>query len=195
MNDRLPRAANSACLARRGTSPRVAIHRRLIGEAIPPRATAARPTVAEDNRRLTTARTAGLHRATAADHIAVRRLHRRLPMTAARTDAPHLRTAADPMDAARRRHLLTADRTDAALHRTVAAVLAAEAGHLAAPTLKAELREADRTAEADTPQPPATTPAAVVEAAHAATAIPTAVTNLTFTARHTAFGRRFFCAR
>jgi hypothetical protein len=172
------RAANSACRAQQATSLRMAMHRRVNAEATQARATAARhtraATIVEDSHHPTVARTAG------------RRRPPRHPMTAA-PNAPRLHTAEDPIVA--RRPLTAEVPTDAVRRRTVADHLRAAHGLMAVVTRPEEIPAAD------TPQPPATVPVAVVEAVRtAAAATPTVdVTNSIFMpARHAAFWRRFY---
>ncbi len=216
MRDRLGRGAKSACRSLRGMSHRVVIHRRGIGEVIQARATTGRPTVVEDGRLPTKAHTADRLRATAADRTAVQCLPQRRRMIAVRRDAPPLHTAAVRTVGRRRLHTIAvrmhAPHLPTAVAHTVVrrllmaeALMAArphpmavEAGVEPRPMAEAALMvAADPRVDppaADTLQPPARAPGAVVEAARTAAATPTAaITNVIFMpARHAVFGRRFF---
>ena len=176
-------------------------------------------TVVQDWRLPTMARTADRRRVTAADRTAGRRLPQHRRMTADPTDAllrrlAEVPMAADPMGAAlhhlRQHHRTTAVPTDVALLRmaeahpdvallrTVAAVVtAAEAGRPVVALTAAADPPADTPEAADTPQPPATAPAAV-EAVRTATVAATPTADITksnfMPARRAAFGRRFFWA-
>jgi len=205
---RFPTTDQPAHVVNSAFPARADIHQRQTGEATPAPATTAlpmvAPTVVQDRRLPTMARTADRRRVTAADRTAGRRLPQYRRMTAAPTDAllrrlAEVPMAADPMGAAlhhlRQHHRTTAVPTDVALLRTVAAVVTAvEAGRPLVALTAAADPPADTPAAADTPQPPATAPAAV-EAVRIATVAATPTADITkskfMPARRAAFGRRF----